>query len=146
MKKFRQILKIGIITGLLCAFLGTVGLAGNSPYSAYYLINTGYTWNNTGSTNTKATTGANWFMQAPTLTFEGVSTSGTLGMGFAPCVGTSQRGNIHWASYPSTTWYYTNWLSGYGTAGTTYNLGARLDSELYMGSKTASSIGSWNSN
>lgn len=143
MKRF---LKTGVVLCLLCCFLTTTAFAGNEKYSKYALKNTGYNWNGTGSYNTKTAENKNWFMQVNYVGFGGASLNGTLGMAHAPCIGTSQRGAIHWASTPSSTWVYTGWLSDCG-ATVTYQLGVRVDSEMLLGNaQYAATSGYWNAN
>lgn len=141
----KKILKSLVLTGLLCAFISSAAMAGNTAYSRYNLSSSGYTWQHTWSYNTKATTKANWFMYVEKLNFGGGKTSGTLGMAYTPMINGQQAANVHWALAPHSNWVYTGWGNYNGSAGNRYELGVRMDS-LITGVSSAYTVGQWNSN
>ena len=150
-KRCKEFLKCGVVLALVLMLLSTSVMAANSTYSKYRIYSANYLWHNTGSTNSKATTGANWFIKVDTIGF-GVTQdqlastlSGTLGMAHAPLLNNTQAGIPHWTKGETGVWNYWGWLTGFGGANVTYSLGVRLDS-LITGVQAAYSTGSWNSN
>lgn len=144
----KKAIKAGVLVCLMCSLLSSLALAGNSPVSRYNIPSSGLTtwwYVAPGSSNTKATTKANWFMNINMLDFNGGSTSGTLGMAYTPTQNEKQAGGIHWSKTTHSNYVYTGWDSYNGAAGNTYLMGCRLDT-LITGVKEAKTTGWWNSN
>lgn len=132
--------------------LGTMpALAGNTNYNAQNITN--FTASKVfkvipGTANTKATANADWFMKVTSISFT-QSTSGTLGMAFAPMFknGTSYGdagANPIWAKTTFSSAKYASWIGSNGKAKVTYYLGSRLDTLLT--DCIGNSTGYWNSN
>lgn len=143
----RKILKISVLCCLLCCFMASTAYAGDSSFSKYDVSNTGHTFKSTGSSNTKATAGANWFFTVSELRFT-ASTAGTLGMAYVPMtkgvLGYSVAAEKEWALRSFSGYRYGLWGKYPGSKNKTYYLGVRVDSEYKKG--YAHTSGLWNSN
>lgn len=140
----KKVIKTCVLLFLLCGLISTTILAGNSNFSKYGIQNSSYTWLSTGSTNTKATSGADWFIHVGALSFGGGSISKTLGMAHNPLLNGSEQGVTFWTKTTTSQAVYNGWING-GTASKTYTLGVRLDSLIYP-TTYASTSGYWNAN
>lgn len=137
------------ILAILFLCLGST-VSSAQAYSKYSVSNPDGTtkfYGVSNSKNTKIYEGKNWFFKVTSISFSS-STSGTLGMAFAPMRKSNEGiymlcgGNKGWAASVKD-YQYLGWQSGSGTVGD-YYLGVRLDDRLTK--CTASVAGDWNAN